>query len=147
MDGSGFTFRYGFGMLTALFISCTSLAVAETSELRSTSATRAEVLKIVQERTNKELKTESEITLRSWTNADDHVLIVAKPQVSMFRDRIVFALLKKDTNTKKKKAAWKVVEYQVTSLNQNPLKTWEKKHKILPKDMFMLAQIAIQVED
>ncbi len=147
MRAAEFRLRHWFGFFTAFFIAGMHQSFAENNELRSTSAIRAEILKIVQDRTNRELNSESQITVRSWTNTDDHVLVVAKPQVSMFRDRIVFALLMKAKSTKKKSTPWKIIEYQVSGVNQNPLRSWEKKHKILPKDLFMLAQIAIQVED
>jgi hypothetical protein len=120
--------------------------IADSSELRGMSAVRSEVLQIIQLRTNKELKSETELTVRSWTNTNDHVLVIAKPQVSMFRDRIIFALLQKETRKRSEKN-WKIVDYKAVPMNQSPLKAWEKKYKILPKDMFMLAQIAIQVED
>lgn len=122
----------------------------ESSELRGMSASRMAILKVVQARTDRALKSETELTVKSWTNTNDHVLVVARPQASLFHDRVVFALVKKDTSSRKpaqSSVQWKIVDFKVSTMSKSPLKSWEKKHKVLPKDLFMLAQIALQVED
>ncbi|MFN8945184.1 MAG: hypothetical protein ACK5WZ_11255 [Pseudobdellovibrionaceae bacterium] len=134
------------GLIPLLLILFSEVADCRVDGISGMTAKRAEILRLIQARTNTELKSDSEITVRSWTNTTDYVLVVAKPQASMFHDRVIFALVKQNQKAKKT-PNWKIIDFKVTRANENPLKIWEKKYKFLPKDVFMLAQIALHIED